>query len=147
MAKMSRNSMSNIFLLVMLIFFFMLLYVYTRKHYPRKELFIDSSEQNKLIPTDKLVVVQGNGIPDVPVEPTKPDSSDISAPSVDGTEEGPKSKFLFAYNECKPSCCDTSGGYACNGGCPCMTKDQQKFAFSRGYNNKASKCSYDEADY
>jgi hypothetical protein len=140
MAKLSRNSMSNIFLLVLLIFFFMLLYVYARKHSLSKELFIDSSsEQKKLIPADKLVVVQGNGIPDLPLEPTLPDSSDTSAVSVDGTEEGPKSKFLFAYNECKPSCCATSGGYACNGGCPCITKDQQKFAFSRGYNLSSSK--------
>lgn len=126
--------------------FFLLLYIYARKHQPGKEFFVDSSD-NKLIPTDKLVVVQGNGIPDVPIEPSKPDTNDNSSPSVDGTEEGPRSKFLFAYNQCKPSCCATSGGYTCNGGCPCMTKDQQKFAYSRGYNHRPNKCSYDESDF
>lgn len=144
MARLSRNSLSNIFLVAVLLMFFMLLYVYARKHYPGKELF--ATEEAKLIPADKLVVIQGNGIPDVPIQPSKPDE-DPSAPSVDGTEAGPKSKFLFAYNECKPSCCAKSGGYACHGGCPCFTKDQEKFAFSRGYNHRPSKCSYDEADY
>lgn len=145
MACLSRKSFSNIFLVVVLLIFFMLLYVYTRKHNSGKEYFIDSAD-TKLIPANKLVVVQGNGIPDIPIESSKPDN-DLSAPSVDGTEDGPKSKFLFAYNECKPSCCATSGGYACNGGCPCLTKAQQKFAFSRGYNHKPNKCSYDEKDF
>ena len=135
---------SNYFIILVLIVFFMLLYVYAASK-PIQERF--SVSNNNLIPADKLIVVQGNGIPDVPVQPSQIDNSDPSAFSVDGTEEGPRSKFFFAYNQCKPECCSTSGGYSCNGGCPCITQEQQKITSSRGYNRRYGKCAYDEADY
>jgi hypothetical protein len=128
MAKACFNG--TYFLILILLVFFMLIYVFVggnTQTSPLKEYFY---VENKLITPEKLVVVQGNGIPDIPMESSTPDQSDPSAPSVDGTESGPKSKFLFAYNECKPECCDTSGGYSCNGGCPCITPEQKKFLFT-----------------
>ena len=130
------------FLIFTLMVFFMLLYVY-----PGNQLDIiqveSFDEPNKLIPADKLLVVQGLGVPDSEFKPAQPDTTDISAPSVDGTEQGPKSKFLFAFNQCKPECCSQSVGYTCAGGCPCLTKEQMKFATSRGFNFQNSKCSFD----
>lgn len=121
---------SNYFLILVLIVFFMLLYVYAT---PRKVLVSEAfvAETGKLIPADKLVVIQGNGIPDVPIQASVPDSNDPSAHSVDGTLNGPRSLFTFAYNECKPECCQTSGGYSCNGGCPCLTDEQKNFMFNK----------------
>lgn len=145
MAK--RGCMSNYFLISILLVFFMLLYVYasTTLVASRREPFVEST--NALISPDKLVVVQGLGVPDVPIAPSMPDPNDSSAPTVDGTENGPRSKFLFAYNACRLDCCPTSGGYSCSGGCPCMTPEQKKFAGSRGFNSRPSKCSYDEKDF
>ncbi len=127
MAKSCFNG--TYFLILILFVFFMLIYVFVGGTSQKSvEYFY---EDKKLIPADKLVVIQGNGIPDVPIDPSMPDMNDPSAPSVDGTELGPKSKFLFAYNECKPECCSTSGGYSCNGGCPCITEEQKKFLFAK----------------
>ena len=44
---------------------------------------------------------------------------------------------MFAYNECKPECCNTPGGsnFSCDKGCVCITKPQQKFLTHRGNNN------------
>ncbi len=143
---------SNYFLILTVLIFIMLLYVYIvnpMQYFDKSKALEKFSEvmNYKLIPADKLVVVQGLGVPEIPIQATKPDQTDPSSPAVDGTEDGAKSKFFFAYNECKPECCATSGGYSCNGGCPCVTKEQEKFAYRRGYNHKPSKCSYDEVDY
>ena len=147
MAKSKNCFKSNYFLILVLLVFFMLLYVYIggpMSLQKRVEMFVE----NKLLPADNLVVVQGNGIPNVPIEPSEYDKSDDSSPIVDGTEKGARSKFFFAYNECKPECCKTSGGYSCNGGCPCVTQEQMKYAYSRGNNSRHKKCAYDsERDY
>lgn len=128
MAKSCFNG--TYFLILILLVFFMLIYVFVGGNTMQKsvEYFY---EDRKLIPADKLVVIQGNAIPDIPIESSQPDLTDPSAPTVDGTETGPRSKFLFAYNECKPECCSTSGGYSCNGGCPCITPEQKKFLFAK----------------
>ena len=136
--------MGKLFLIMLLLAFFLLLYIYTSTTYKGPTAIEMFAEASKLIPSDKIVVFQGNGIPDVPVEPSQPDQNDTSAPAVDGTDNGPRSKFLFAYNECKPECCGTAGGYACNGGCPCLTEEQKAFAYGRGKNNRPGKCYYDE---
>ena len=97
--------MGKLFLILLLLVFIMLLYVYVGSS-KTIEKFVDTAGAT-LIPADKVVVIQGMGVPDVPIEPSQPDNNDSSAPVVDGAEQGPKSKFLFAYNECKPECCAT----------------------------------------
>ena len=130
---------SQYFLIILCIIFFMILYVYMGTPVKVKEPFYVSSDY-KLIPGERMVVMQGNGIPDIPVEASMPDVNDSSSPSVDGNPSSQKSKLMFAYNECKPECCATSGGYACNGGCPCMTKEQLGYALSCGTNSKPRLC-------
>lgn len=136
----------NYFLILTLLVFFMLLYVYLGGPNKRPlERFTISD--NKLIPADKMIVMQGLFDPNVDFQPSIPDSTDPSSPPVDGTEQGPRSKFFFAFNECKPECCSTSSGYSCRGGCPCMTSEQTKFAGSRGQNQKGEKCGFDADKY
>lgn len=153
MAKTPGNcsSSANYFLIFTLLVFFMLLYVYINPSYimsAKKERFIANATYDaKLMPADKIVVMQGLGNPDIPVQATDVDTTDESSPSVDGKPNGPRSKLVFAYNKCKPECCATSGGYSCNGGCPCITKDQIKFISTRGFNHKNDKCSFDEMDF
>lgn len=143
MAKSCFNG--TYFLILTLLIFFMLLYVYVggKPNVP-KTSFETFEQSYKLIPPEKLVVVQGLGVPDVPIEPSKPDTTDVSAPTIDGSDNGPRSKFYFAYNECRPECCATSGGYSCSGGCPCLSKDQMKFGYSRGFNHRNAKCGFDD---
>ena len=139
----------NYFLIVLIFVFVMLIYFYIvgfPTFFIKQERFAVHDE-SRLLPADKIVVMQGLGNPDLPVQATEYDAHDTSSPSVNGKEDGPKSKLVFAYNECKPECCASSGGYSCNGGCPCITKDQMNFIGTRGYNHKADKCSFDEIDY
>lgn len=129
---------ASYFILIILIVFFMLLYAYLGATHPKiREPFNDA--KHKLIDGERMVVFQGIGLPDSRPELTLPDA-DPSSPSIDGTLDGPKSKFAFAYNECKPECCATSGGYACNGGCPCLTNEQLGFSMSRGNNARPRLC-------
>lgn len=135
----------NYFLILILLVFFMLLYIYIGNS-TAVERFTAAASYH-LIPADKLVVMQGLFDPNVEYQPSTPDSNDPSSPAVDGTEQGPRSKFFFAFNDCKPECCATASGYTCNGGCPCLTAEQQRFAGSRGQNQKGEKCSFDGDRY
>jgi len=85
---------------------------------------------NELIPQKKLAVYQGvtaNNIPSKSID----FEEDEMKPSVDGSPNGPRSLFMFAYNKVSPDCCigERSGGYSTNGGCVCIT-DKQKQYFS-----------------
>lgn len=133
----------NYFLILLLLVFFMLLYVYVVRAPPAKKYERFEDKGNKLLPPDKVVYIQGNGIPDTPLVPTRIDTKDPSAQSVDGTPGGPRSMFMFAYNRCSPECCEHSA-YSCQGGCACMTDDQLKMASVRGSNNHPNKCGNDE---
>ncbi len=117
-----------------------MLYVYIGGIQKTKEKFTSNSNYN-LIDGDNMIVFQGVGLPDSYPDPSLPDRMDPSNPSVDGNIDGQRSKFLFAYNECKPECCATSGGYSCDGGCPCMTNEQLGYSHSRGNNSKLTLCS------
>lgn len=139
---------STWYLLTTLFIFFMLLYVFasmpvmTYVVYAPVEKYQDN-DLNTLIPGDKLTVIQGNGVPDVKPPVIEFDTNDPSTTGVDGTNNTPKSMFMFAYNKCSPSCCGNSP-YSCNGGCVCLTNEQKKYMSNRGYNNKFNKCSQDE---
>lgn len=133
----------NYFLIMILLVFFMLLYVYLGGPSKTPLERFTTTTNYQLIPADKMVVMQGLFDPNAEYVPAIPDSTDPSSPPVDGTEQGPRSKFFFAFNECKPECCATSSGYSCNGGCPCLTTEQHSFAGSRGQNQKGEKCGFD----
>ena len=99
-----------------------------------RERFQESADA-ALLPGDKLQVFLGSQMPDKePNVPIKFDQNDPSAPSVDGTPGGPKSLYMMTYNKVSPACCDMSP-YSTEGGCVCLTKEQMKFAGSRGKNS------------
>lgn len=130
-------------LVFLLIAFAFLLYFFLQKTYVSKsstsvatEKF--SSDKYTLIPKDKLVVYQGNTLPDKASGGPVLDQ-DNSLPTVDGTSDSARSMFMMAFNQCDPSCCPST--YSCSGGCVCMTKDQVNFVGTRGSNNKGTKCS------
>ena len=144
---------STYFLIAVLVVFFMLLYVYVgppkpvvsgaRQSYTNYPSSLERYKDNELLSLDKMVVVQGNGIPDKKIESISFDQGDPAAQSVDGTGNAPKSMFPFAYNKCDINCCGDSP-FTCSGGCVCLTKEQKRFLSSRGWNNKYDACSFDE---
>lgn len=85
---------------------------------------------NELIPNKQLAVFQGVTANNIPLTPIEFEEDEMK-PSVDGSPNGPKSLFMFAYNKVSPDCClgERSGGYSTNGGCVCIT-DKQKQYFS-----------------
>jgi hypothetical protein len=98
----------------------------------------------ELLSPNKLVVYQGNTLPDGPLTAVEFDNHE-SLPTVDGTGTTPRSMFALAFNKCDPSCCPST--YSCSGGCVCMTDKQQNFIGSRGNNNKSGCKLNDNAEY
>lgn len=141
---MKGDNFSHYFLIAVLLVFFMLLYVYVGGSQvcsfttTKRENYQDSP--TKLFETNKMLVIQGNGIPDKDVGPISFDQNDPAAQSVDGTVGAPKSLFPFAYNKCDVKCCGDSP-YSCNGGCVCLTDQQKKHFSGRASNSKGNKCS------
>ena len=133
--KMKKCS-GSLYIILFIALFFMVLYVFITPLYPSMTVYqiIDSererfdekkNELTKLLPLDKIAIIQGNAIPEIHPEKIIFDQCDPAAQSVDGTEDGPKSLFTFAYNKCSPDCCMGSP-YSCNGGCVCLTEEQKK---------------------
>ena len=85
---------------------------------------------NQLIPKEKLAVYQGVTANNIQLKSLEFEDDEMK-PSVDGSLNGPRSMFMFAYNKVSPECClgERSGGYSTNGGCVCIT-DKQKQYFS-----------------
>lgn len=76
------------------------------------------------IPADKIALYQGTSVP-------------LDPKSVSGGYKpgGGESKFVFAYNTCKPECCKSSP-FSCNGsGCVCLEDKQVKYISSHGNNS------------
>ena len=84
----------------------------------------------ELIDPKRLAVIQGlsSTFPNKPLE----FEDDTSKPSVDGTPNGQKSMFLFAFNKASPECCvnGKGNGYSSSSGCICLSDNQKKY-FSR----------------
>lgn len=84
----------------------------------------------ELIDPKRLAVIQGlsSTFPNKALE----FEDDTSKPSVDGTPNGPKSMFLFAFNKASPECCvnGKGNGYSSSSGCICLSDNQKKY-FSR----------------
>lgn len=53
-------------------------------------------------------------------------------PPVDGTEDGTKHMFMFAYNKSSPECCPST--FSSSRGCVCMSEAQRNYINSRGVN-------------
>lgn len=138
------------FLIMILIVFFMLLYVYVgggRETYqnvnPDLKVDEDFYKTVGFVDPNNMYVVQGNGVPDIPMNKIIFDQNDPAANNVDGTGATPKQIFPFAFNKCDVRCCGHSP-LTCSGGCVCIPQEQMQFLSSRGFNNKYDKCSYDE---
>ena len=97
-------------------------------------------KDSKFIETNQLFVLQGSQLPEkIDKPPTDADTTNPSAPPVDGRSGSPTSLFTFAYNTCKPECCEYSP-ISCDRGCVCLTPSQVEFMSSRGHNNSVRKC-------
>ena len=70
------------------------------------------------------VGLQGRYVPD-------PDHSK-TMPTVDGSKDGPRSMFMFTYNQCHPDCCPST--YSCDHGCVCTNEQQRDLINKRGKN-------------
>ena len=51
-------------------------------------------------------------------------------PTVDGSTEGLKSNFMFAFNQSSPLCCPST--YTTSSGCVCLSQKQKDFISNRG---------------
>lgn len=94
----------------------------------RREGFTNSKDNlNELIDPKQLAVFQGVTANNVALKPIEFEDSSMK-PSVDGSPNGPKSLFMFAYNKVSPECCigERSSGYSTSGGCVCVTDKQLK---------------------
>jgi hypothetical protein len=133
-----KPNINNILLLIfVIVIFFATVYIYSTHSvvYTNPSQPPEYFKEGDLIPKDKIIVVQGNSLPELgDVQPIDFDEHE-SLPTVDGTKDGAKSMFMMSFNKCDPSCCPST--YSCSGGCVCMTKEQQNFIGSRGFNNKA----------
>ena len=140
---MKEDCFTNYFMILVVVLFFMLVYIYIGSIYvapakpAKNELFNNSDKE--LLDRNKLLVIQGNTIPDRGGKKINFDQNDPSFQSVDGTNKTPKSMFMFAFNKCSPECCGSSP-YNCQGGCVCLTNNQANFISARGYNNRRNKC-------
>ena len=56
-------------------------------------------------------------------------------PTVDGTKDGPRSIFMFTYNQCHPDCCPST--YSCSNGCVCTNEKQRELLNKRGRNRSS----------
>lgn len=76
---------------------------------------------------DNILKVPSNGVSawrdTAPNEP-------LAGPEFKGP--GPDKLFMFASNQCKPSCCGSS--FSCSGGCVCTTPAQRQMIAGRGGN-------------
>lgn len=95
------------------------------------EKYSESNKLNELIPKKELAVFQGVSANNTPLQTLNFEDDEMKA-SVDGSKDGPKSLFMFAYNKVSPECCHgkNNSGYSTNGGCVCIT-DKQKQYFSK----------------
>lgn len=77
-------------------------------------------------------LVQGWQAPDAKPPPSKFDHGP-ETPPVDGKKGSPRSKFMFAYNQCRPECCPST--YSCDHGCVCTSAAQRRWLERRGKNH------------
>jgi hypothetical protein len=129
--KMKRSILSNKILVNAFAFLVIIVVLGALPFMKRMERFMNSNAKsenlNELIDPKQLAVFQGVTANNVALKPIEFEDSSMK-PSVDGTPNGPKSLFLFAYNKVSPECCigERSSGYSTSGGCVCVTDKQRK---------------------
>lgn len=102
------------------------------------ENFFEEYRVASTLEPDDFALFQGHGLPlENPVTGYHP-MYDEKLPIVDPKPGSTKrSMYMFAFNECKPECCDTSP-FSCDKGCVCLTPHQEKLLLSRGGNSHYS---------
>ena len=95
-----------------------------------KEFWSHSPNNVPLINDNSLYTVMGYSTSEKPV---KSDSSSLSGPTLDGTDETPQKMFMLANNVASPNCCPST--FSTSTGCVCTTDNQRDFVASRGFNN------------
>ena len=88
------------------------------------------SDQFPLVDPSKIKVYQANGLPLEDDEQPQDDTYNPEYPTVDGTKDGLKNNFMFAYNQSSPLCCPSP--YSTSTGCVCLTENQRAFIGNRG---------------
>lgn len=148
-----------IFVLFVLLLFFMIVYATIGgAGAAAKEAFVQSSKpadycssyggqvnQNILLDPNRMEIYQGLTIPSK-YRPTKMDTTNPMFPSVDGTENAPRSLHMMSFNRCAPECCADSP-YSCDKGCVCLTNKQYEFLNTRGENRDANGCDFQSTEY
>lgn len=112
----------NLFLMIVFVTVVGLIFMQKKQG---KEAYANGSFD--LVDPKRLAVIQGV-TSTFPMKKLEFDE-DPSKPSVDGTHDGPKSLFTFAFNKASPACCgtDNSAGYSSSAGCICITDNQKKY--------------------
>lgn len=127
----------NVILLIFVSLILFLGYIYIPRQYPTHEPF--HNNKYDLIDPQKLYVIFGNSVPlqeSLTINNTSETCvNDTSPPPITLDVKSSRNMFEFAYNNCSPECCKTSG-YMCGGknGCVCMTNSQKKYLNRRGKN-------------
>jgi hypothetical protein len=98
---------------------------------------------NELIDRKKLAVFQGVSA-NTEISKSIEYDDDDTKPSVDGSLDGPRSLFMFAYNKVSPECClgSRSSGYSTSGGCVCMTDKQKDYLEGAKSLENLDKCTF-----
>ncbi len=124
----------NLYATILLASFFLILLVSTFSNgqcYYANELENEVERENytaqngQLNDPNKMIVIQGNTIPEKLNQTIRWDNNDANLFPVNGSPNDPKSMFVFAYNKCDLKCCGSSP-YSCNGGCVCFTPEQKR---------------------
>lgn len=149
------------FVIILLLVFFLILYIsfdpyaymakekYESKSYKYADANISQEINDVSLPVflkpHTGEVYQGMSIP-LKYKPSKKDEDELlhddTKPTVDGTKDGPRSMYMFAYNKCSPECCIDSP-YSCSGGCVCMTDNQINYLDKRGNNREPNQCFFE----
>ena len=105
---------------------------------PYSDLLLSSNKTEKefpLLDPKTFGVYQADGLP---LKDNK-DSKSIDVkdmldpyqyPTIDGSDNGLRSNFMFAYNQSSPLCCPST--FSTSNGCVCLTEDQKKLIGNRG---------------
>jgi hypothetical protein len=125
--KILGKKMTYLFYLIVILFTITVIGLTFKDILPGFEKF-SASQKYELVDPKTLHVIQGvSSNYDV----TKPIQfeEDTSKPSVDGTPNGPKSLFVFTFNQSSPECCmnEHASGYSSSHGCVCLSENQKKY--------------------
>jgi hypothetical protein len=129
---------NNWMLIYVSVFTLVVFCIYFYLGYKKPEYFA-CGDASDLIDADHLSLFQGDQLPEEQPEVGYHPIYNEFSPNVDGDINSDRSMYIFAYNKCRPECCNHSP-YSCDRGCICLTQKQKGFLSSRGYNNRPRNC-------